>query len=408
MNLSERNGSQLMEPPTESPRFDVPVDDPHQPRPKLGLWALVIAVALIAGLIAGLLPRLRHAEAVKAETRELAIPTVITVSAVPSIAPTSLTLPAEVRAFEEAPIYARANGYLKTWLADIGARVEAGQLLAEIDTPELDQDLARARAELAQSQASLDLAKITAARWADLLKTSSVSDQEAAEKKADLALKLATVDAANANLHRLNELKSFARVTAPFAGTITARGTDIGQLIMAGSGRELFRLADTHKLRVFVRVPQGAAHSMVPGLKADLTTPEMANGSIIATVVRTSGAMAADSRTLLTELQVDNSNGEMLPGTYVQVRFREINEAVPLTLPANTLLFRAEGTQVGVVGADGVVVLHNIKMGRDFGAQLEILAGVTTADKVILNPPDSLVSGVKVKIAAADSQASGK
>jgi len=388
-----------MEPSSPLPRFDLAREAATGPRPKLGRWAVAVFIILAVALVAGLIPRLRHRESVIIETRELAFPTVTVVSPAPEKAPVALTLPAEVHAYEEAPIHARANGYLKSWQVDIGARVEAGQLLAVIDTPEINQDLARSRAEQAQAEASLALARTTAARWADLLKTSSVSEQEAAEKKADLALKLATVDASKAAVHRLEELQSFAQVTAPFAGTITARGTDIGQLIVAGSGKELFRLADTRKLRVFVRAPQYVAHTIAAGLTAELTTPGVPTKIFMARVVRTAGAMESDSRTLLVEMEVDNSNGEILAGSYAQVRFAELKDQIPLAIPSNTLLFRAEGPQVGVVGADGVVQLHNIKIGRDFGATLEILEGVSLSDKIILNPADSLVSGIKVRIA---------
>jgi RND family efflux transporter MFP subunit len=303
----------------------------------------------------------------------------------------------------EAPIYARASGYLKRWLVDLGAKVEAGQLLAEIETPELDQELARARAQLVQADAALSLAKTTADRWAELAKTESVSQQEAAEKQADLALKAATVEAARAEVHRLENLQSFARVTAPFAGTITLRQTDVGQLITAGSGRELFRLAQTSPLRVYVRIPQTAARSMTPGQKAELTVPELPGRVFEAKVVRVSGAMDATSRTLLTELEVDNSRGEILAGGYAQVRFPDLKTEGLLTLPSNTLLFRAEGPQVGVVLPDGKVALHNVTLGRDFGARVEIVAGIAAADRVILNPADSLVSGTTVRIASAST-----
>jgi membrane fusion protein, multidrug efflux system len=284
---------------------------------------------------------------------------------------------------------------------DIGAKVKEGDLLAEIDTPELNQELAQTRAQLTQAEAALTLAKTTAARWADLLKSASVSEQEAAEKKADLELKVATVEAARANVRRLEEMKAFGRVTAPFAGAITARGTDVGQLVNAGSGKELFRLAQTGTLRVFVRVPQSAAQGVAPGQMAELTIPEVPGRAFPAKVVRTSGAISADSRTLLTELEVDNSRGEILAGTYVQVRMLEAKSQPPLTLPSNTLLFRAEGTQVGVVGADGKVELRRVTLGRDFGPTVEIMGGLERTERVIMNPPDSLVSGITVRLAEA-------
>ena len=366
------------------------------------------ALLIVVGAVAGLVPRSLHRNALRAETRELAIQTVSVVSPAPGKTAAGLTLPAEAKALVEAPIYARTSGYLKRYLVDIGSQVKAGDLLAEIDTPELNQELAQARAQLVQADAALALAKTTDSRWAELLKTSSVSEQEAAEKKADLELKSATVEAARANVRRLEELQSFERVTAPFAGTITARGTDVGQLVAASSGNELFRLAQTGTLRVFVRVPQSVAHGMAPGQMAELTIPEMPGRVFPAKVVRTSGAMSADSRTLLVELEVDNSRGEILAGTYVQVRLTEAKLDPTVTLPANTLLFRSEGTQVGVVGADGKVELRRVALGRDFGPTIEILEGVGATDRVILNPPDSLVGGTTVRVAEAAKEPAGK
>jgi membrane fusion protein (multidrug efflux system) len=369
--------------------------------PKLRRAALVAAVLVVAGALAGLLPRWHHRSALRAETRELAIQTVTVVSPTPGKATTGLTLPAEVRPWLEAPIYARASGYLKRWLVDIGAHVKTDELLAEIDTPELNQELDQARAQLAQAQAALALARTTATRWAELLKTASVSEQEAAEKDADLELKKANVAAAEANVRRFQDLQSFESVRAPFDGVITLRNTDVGQLITAGNGRELFRLAQTGTLRVYVRVPQTAARSVQPGQMAELTVTESPGRVFPAKVVRTSGAMSADSRTLLVELEVDNARGEVLAGTYAQVRFTDAKLEAPLTLPANTLLFRSEGLQVGVVNAEGKVELRNVSMGRDFGPTVEILDGVNATDRVVLNPPDSLVSGVTVRVAEA-------
>ncbi len=375
---------------------------------KLRHAAIIAAVLVIIGVVAGVVPRRLHRIALRAETRDLAVQTVSVVSPVPGKAAAGLTLSAEAKALVEAPIYARTSGYLKRYLVDIGSKVKAGDLLAEIDTPELNQQLAQARAELTQADAALALAKTTAARWADLLKTASVSEQEDAEKQADLALKVATVEAARANVRRLEDLQSFGRVTAPFDGTITARGTDVGQLVTEGSGKELFRLAQTGTLRVYVRVPQAEALSVAPGQSAELTIPELPGRVFPAKVVRTAGAISADSRTLLTELQVDNSRGDILAGTYVQVRLSDARPVPTLTLPANTLLFRAEGTQVGVVDADNKVELRHIKLGRDFGPTLEILSGVGPTDRVILNPADSLVGGSTVRVAEAAKEPAGK
>jgi RND family efflux transporter MFP subunit len=368
------------------------------PSIKLGRMAWIALVVVLIAAAAGIIPRWRQRAALRVETAELAVSSVVVTTPAPGKPGESLSLPAEVKPFIESPIYARASGYLKRWLVDIGAKVEAGQLLAEIDTPELNQELARARAEVAQAEAALALAKITAARWGDLLKTSSVSEQETAEKQSDLALKTANLDAARASVHRLEDLQGFAQVTAPFAGVITARKTDVGELIVAGSGKELFRLAQTGTLRVYVPVPQSAARAVEAGQAAELSIPELPGRHFIGKVVRTAGAMDASSRTLLTEVQVDNSRGEILAGSYAEVQFPESGQAPALTLPSNTLLFRAEGTQVAVVKDDGSVELRNIRIGRDLGPTMEILEGVTATDHVIVNPPDSIATGFKVRV----------
>jgi RND family efflux transporter MFP subunit len=372
---------------------------------KLGWLALAVLLIVIIAAVAGFVPRWHQRAVLRDETRELAIPTVTVASLTPGKPAAGLTLPAEVRAFVEAPIYARANGYLKRWLVDIGAKVTAGQLLAEIDTPDLNQELARSQAELTQAQASLALSKTTAARWADLLKTSSVSEQEAAEKQADLALKSAMVEAAQANVKRLEELQSFARVTAPFEGIITARRTDVGELIAAGSAKQLFSLAQTDPLRIYVRLPQSAVRGVVVGQLAELTIPELPGRAFKAKVVRTSGAMSSESRTLLIELEVDNPKSEILAGSYAQVQFSESSVDSPMTVPSNALLFRAEGSQVGVVKEGGKVELRNVSLGRDFGTTIEVIAGLTPEDKVIVNPSDSLVSGTIVRVAQPEGKA---
>jgi RND family efflux transporter MFP subunit len=359
----------------------------------------VVVAIIIVGLVVGLVPRWFTRRALAMETRELNVTTVAVVSPAPGPGNLGVPLAAEVQAYVEAPIYARASGYLKRWLVDIGAQVKSGQLLAEIETPELDQQLAQAQAEVAQNQAALDLAKITSDRWTGLLKTASVSEQETAEKKSDLDLKKANLDAALANLHRLEELKGFAAVTAPFDGTITARQTDVGQLISAGSGRELFRLAQLNPLRVYVRVPQSLSRAIAPGQNAELILDQFPGEKITAKVVRTAGAMEPGSRTLLTELQVDNSRGEILAGSYAQVRFTDSVAPPTLTLPANTLLIRAEGIFVGVVTPENRVELRTITLGRDFGRSVEILQGVSANDRVIMNPPDALASGLAVQVA---------
>ena len=376
--------------PTSSP--------PPVPPVKLGRAAVVAAVVILVAVGAGLWPRWRQRDARTAEARALAVATVKVVTPAFGRAAAGLTLPAEVKAWVEAPIYARASGYLQRWRVDLGARVKRGELLAEIETPELDRELERARDDLAETQATLGLARVTADRYAVLVKTASVSEQETAEKKADFAVKAARLQSARASVRRLEQLKAFARVTAPFHGIITAREIDVGDLIGAGA-RPLFRLAQADKLRVFVRVPQTHAAASAIGQSAELLVPELPRRVFPVRVARTAGAISTDSRTLLTELELDNARGEILPGSFAEVRFPQAQRSSALTLPGNALLFRAEGPQVGVVRPDGRVELRSVKLGRDRGQTLEILAGVSASDRVILNPSDSLVDGALVRIA---------
>jgi membrane fusion protein (multidrug efflux system) len=363
---------------------------------------IILVLIVIGGLALGFIPRWHQGRVAKADMNQLAIPSVSVVSLTKGTNIGGLVLPAEIRPWREASIFARANGYLKDWVADIGAHVQAGQLLAEIETPDLDQQLEQAKAQLVLAQANLHLAQVTDDRWKELLKTSSVSQQAAAEKAAARETAAASVESERANMRRLQELVSFQRVVAPFAGTITLRSTDIGDLIVAGSGgRELFHVAQTEKLRVYVRVPEPSALDIARGQTATLTTPASPGRSFEAKVTTTSEAISTTSRTLLTEHEVDNSKNQILPYSYGELTLKENNSNPPLTLPSNTLLFRAQGLQVGVVGSDGTVELRSVKVGRDFGQTVEITGGVTPDDQVIVNPTDSLVSGVKVRIQAA-------
>lgn len=392
--------STLTPPPTPAPttpKSSVPA--PAAPPVKLGKFFVIGAILIVIGVAVGVVPRLLARRTLDKETAEMATQYVTVISPTAGKSDMGVPLPAEVQAYVEAPIFARASGYLKKWDVDIGQHVEAGQLLAEIDTPEVDQQLAQAKAEVAQAEANLALAKSTSERWVDLLKTASVSEQETAEKQADYALKQANLEAASANLRRLEDLKSFARVTAPFAGTITTRDTDVGQLITAGNGRPLFRLAQTDPLRVYVRVPQTLSRQVEIGQEADLLISELPGKKFEAKVVRTAGAMDPASRTLLAELEVKNPKNEILSGSYAQVRFSDILGDPTLTLPANTLLFRSEGMQVGVVGTNGKVEMHTVKIGRDFGQTVEVVDGVSASDRVVVNPPDSIATGMDVKIA---------
>lgn len=399
MNPPRQNGPSATEnkSPREIPAFP---NDSDAPR-RFPTVSVILVVAIVVGVGVGLARRSRERVALLGEQHELSVPSVTVVSPAPGNPALATQLSAEVRAFAEAPIYARASGYVKRWLVDIGEKVAAGQLLAEIDTPEISQELGLAQAQLKQAEAALALAKISAARWAELLKTASVSEQEAAEKQADLALKSASVEAAQANVRRLEETKSFSKLLAPFAGTITLRRVDVGDLIRADATRELFRLAQTDTLRIFVHVPQTSARSVAAGQMADVVIPEIPGRVFKAKVARTSGALDPGSRTLLTELTLDNAKGEILAGCYAQVRLDAAKSEPFLALPSNCVLLRPDGPQVGVVLADGKVEIRPVKPGRDFGPTIEILEGVSVGDRVIANPSDFLVNGMTVRIAEA-------
>jgi RND family efflux transporter MFP subunit len=373
------------------------------PPVRLGRILQVVIVLFALGLVAGLVPRWFVRQKLMAETRADAIPTVNVTQPSPATADFGTPLPADVQPFVEAAIHARASGYLKNWFVDIGDHVTNNQALAEIDTPELDEQLAQLRAELDQAIAARDLAKITADRWVELLKTASVSEQETEEKKSDYVLKQANVEAARADLQRSEDLKKFDRVTAPFDGVVTARNTDIGQLIAAGSGAELYRLAQTDPLRVYARVPQSLSHAVAPGQKATVTFQELPGREFEAVVTRTSGAEDPTSRTLQVELQVPNPRGEIFAGSYAQVRFHEGADTNVLDISDNALIFRAQGMQAAVLGADNRVQLRSLKLGRDFGAIVEVVSGLAPTDRVILNPPDGITEGMPVRLATTQT-----
>ena len=376
---------------------------------RMRIAGTITAVVVIGALALGFLPRWHQRQTAMADMNQLGIPTVSVVLPTLEKSENGLVLPAEIKPWREASIYARANGYLNDWVADIGAHVTNGQLLAEIETPDLDQQLEQAKAQLELSQANLHLAETTDARWKELLKTASVTEQEAAEKAAARETSAASVAADHANVRRLEELVAFQRVTAPFDGTITIRSVDNGDLIVAGSGgQELFHIAQTDKLRVYVRVPEPNASGIAAGQTATLTTPASPGRSFTAKVTTTSQAISTISRTLLTELEVDNSQHQILPNSYGELSLKENDTAPPLTLPSNTLLFRAQGLQVGVVHPDGTVELRPVQVGRDFGQTVEIRSGVTPADRVITNPTDSLVDGTKVRIQSVPETVAAK
>jgi RND family efflux transporter MFP subunit len=364
-------------------------------------YALILLIVALCLAAWGEVSRVRARAALGRETADAAEPTVLTTTPNRTTLGEELVLPGAVQAFTEAPIYARTTGYLKDWRTDIGTPVTKGQLLGEIDTPEVDQQLKQAEADLATARANESLSKTTNVRWQGLLATESVSKQDADEKAGDAAAKKAAADSAAANVSRLRELESFKRVVAPFSGVITARNTDVGALISAGQspGSELFRIADTHKLRIYVQVPEAYAAVTNPGLDAELRLAEQPNKSFTAKAVRTSNALDPTLRTLQVELELDNASHEVFPGAYAEVHFKLPARAESLRLPANTVLFRAAGLQVATVDGQRHVKLKNIVQGRDFGNTIEILSGLQPDDVVILNPPDSLTDGAVVRIA---------
>jgi len=376
---------------------------------RYALIALIVAVGLgVWGEVSRVLARAELAK----ENAEAAIPTVATITAEPSSTGEELVLPGAVQAFIEAPIYARTNGYLKSWNTDIGTPVTKGQLLAQIETPEIDQQLTQALADLATARANESLSNSTNVRWQGLLATQSVSKQDADEKSGDAQAKKAAADSAAANVARLRDLESFKRVVAPFTGVITARNTDIGALINAGqsTGTELFRIADTTRLRIYVRVPEAFAAATTPGLEAELRFTEHPNRTFAAKTVRTSNALDPALRTLQVELQLDNARGDIFPGAYAEVHFKLPASAATLRLPANTVLFRSAGLQVATLDSQQRVKLKSIVQGRDFGSSIEVLSGLAPHETVVVNPPDSITDGAQVRIAVPDapSKAGGK
>ena len=398
MNTLEVQPAPITAPVTPDVVPEVGSPLPHRGAP-LARIAWILAALILIGGVAGFIPRLRQRHASQQDIATLATTTVTVVSPEPGQKADGLVLPAEVQPLLQASIFARVSGYLKKWNVDIGAHVTAGQVLAEIDTPELDRQLDQARAQLGVAQANLKLAQITDARWQMMLRSNTVSKQEADQTSATAAVTAATVEADKAIVRQFEETQAFQHVVAPFAGVITARNVDIGDLISNGGGRELFHLAQMETLRVYVRVPQTQTADIRPGQTAEVLIPEFPDETFPAKVVTTADAVSNTSRTLLTELQVDNAKGRIRIGSYAQVRFASIAAAPALTLPASALLFRAQGLQVGVVNDRGVVELRKVELGRDFGPRVEVLSGVTAADKVIATPFDSLVSGMTIRIA---------
>ena len=335
-------------------------------------------------------------------TQSLAKETVGVLHALRGEPVSSVTLPGMTQAYSESPVYARVNGYVRTWYADIGAHVRKGNLLAEIDAPDVDQQLSQARAMLDQAEANLELAKITAARYQDLIQTKSVSQQEVDQNNQNLAAQQANVQAAAANVGRLEQMQGFEKVHAPFDGVITARKTDFGDLINAGNdgaGRELFRVSQIGTIRVFVNVPEEYSQQIADGAGASMDLIELPGKQFRGRVTRTSNAIDPLSRTLLVEVDVANPSGQLLPGAYANIHFKVPRGVVPLVLPNSSILFQSAGTQVAIVNRENSVALRKVTLGRDFGDTVEILSGVTAKDTVVANPPDSLTTGTPVAVA---------
>jgi RND family efflux transporter MFP subunit len=385
-----------------------PADSAATPAPRRHYVWILLALALLLA-VWGIYSRLSARNALGREAASAAIPTVTTLHAHKGSKSSSIVLPGSVQAYYEAPIYARTNGYLRIWYTDIGAPVKKGQLLGEIETPEVDQERRQAIADMATAKANYELARITTERWQGLLATQSVSQQDADQRAGDAAAKAATLQSAAANLARLNELEAFKRVLAPFDGVVTQRNTDIGALINAGAGSSpgssLFRVADTHRLRIYVYVPQPYSASIHPDVTAGLEFADHPGQRYTATVASTARALDAVSRTLQVELQIDNARGELLPGSYAQVYFELPGAIDTLRIPVNAVIFRTQNLQVATVGSDARVHLQSITAGRDFGTEIEVLGGLTEAEAVVVNPPDSLADGQQVRVVQPDSSA---
>ena len=394
------NPTEVLDDDRQAPEITPPPKlPPAPPRKALLLIGLVLLLLVVGGVIT-MLTRVRDSHVLADETERESIPTVAVVHPIAEKPDEELVLPGSLQAYEESPIYARTNGYLLRWYKDIGSRVTQGELLADIDTPEVDQELMQVRANRQQIVAQMDLAKINADRYVSLRKTDSVSQQEADQQSSGYQQAKANLDAADATVRRLEQLESFKHVYAPFSGVLTKRNVDPGALINAGgTGKELFDIAKVDPLRVYVSVPQNYAPAIKDGMPAWVTLQERPGEKFSGTVVRTAESIDPATRTLLTEVDVPNRDGRLLPGSFGEVHFRVGIDVQKLTIPVNAMLFRQEGPRVAVVGSDGKVHLRPITIGKDYGSTLEILGGVEAGDRVIVNPADSIEEGQQVNVA---------
>ena len=372
--------------------------------------AIVLLALVVVGLlvVSGIVPRLRSRNALAAETNELAAPTVMVIQPKRGAPSQEIVLPGNIQAFVDAPIYARTNGYLKRWYFDIGSHVKRGELLAEIESPEVDQQLSQAQADLGTAVANLHLSQITESRLSDLIKQDAVSQQETDNAVSDLAARNTAVKSAQANVDRLKQLVDFEKVYVPFDGVVTARNTDTGQLIDSGASggqaRSLFQIASINRLRVFISVPQIYSQAATPGLTANLTFSEFPGRQFQGQLVRTSRSIDPTARTLNVEVDVDNSKGELLPGAYTEVHLK-LKEGIPtITIPVSALMFRKEGLRVAVAKSDKTAALIPVTLGRDFGDFAEITTGLTGQEQVISNPPDSIIDGERLNVQTATQQ----
>ncbi len=396
----------LVEQQTTS-KFAGEPDGPSRGPGALLRWFLILFVIFAILGIYTVSQRMSEHKALAQQTEQTAVPYVSVIHATPIDADSDMVLPGSLKPYVESPIYARTNGYLKKWYKDIGSHVAKGEILAEIDSPEVDQQLAQARADLVTAQANLSLSTLTDTRYQDLIKSDSVSRQDLDNANGDLAARKAMAQSADANLKRLEEEESFKHVYAPFAGIITQRNVDPGTLINAGNGgtatKEMFDLAQIDPMRVFVAVPQSYSQSIHVGLKACLSLTELAERSFCGQVVRTANSIDPNTRTLLTEVDVPNPAGTLLPGAYAEVHFDIKVTGQRLSLPINALLFRPDGTMAAILGPDNRINLKKLAIGRDFGNSLEVLDGITASDRVIINPPDALEQGQQVNLSTQDA-----
>jgi RND family efflux transporter MFP subunit len=361
----------------------------------IGAAFLVVCLVLVIGIV----PRLRTQGKLIAASMEASLPTVVVTNVTRSVANPELILPANVRAFEETTLYSRANGYLSKWLVDIGGKVEAGQVLAEIDTPELDQELNQSRAAFAQAEANLALAKSTSERWVGLLKDRAVSQQEVDEKAGALAARQADLNAAAAAVRRLEQLTSYRQITAPFSGIVTRRNVDTGALILAGgsgNANALFTVAQNSTLRVFVDVPQDHMRDVTVNLPVQIHVSEFPDRTFNGKVVRTAGALDPTTRTLLTEVQIDNRDGALMPGIHAEVKIQLAQSEPPIVVPATSVMNRSEGSLVAVVNSSQTIHLQKVQLGRDLGTSIEVVAGLADHSVIVLNPSDTLRDGAQV------------